>query len=276
MSLSLSMWSTHRTVEEKEWTVIDFIKYCSQTGIKEVELLSVFWKDIDRELDQVVLYMKEQGIKASSYAVTNNFVIADENARNSALQEIIKGIEIAKKLNTPILRVFAGNLIQGISENEGFRWIIEGLRKAALEAEKSGVILCIENHGKLAGKGSQIKKIIDEVGSSALRSTFDVGNFLLVDENTMEAAKILFPYIQHVHLKDFKKNKDGEYSSLSGEHFDGVAIGEGDVDIAGMIDMLNDAGYQGAYVLEYEGTGSELDGIQRCYDYYNKLTSKQR
>jgi hydroxypyruvate isomerase len=274
MGLALSMWSMHRTVEERDWTVIDFVKYCRQTGIEEVELLSVFWKDIDHELEQVISYMKEEGLRASSYAVTNNFVIADENARKAALQEIIKGIDIAQKLDTSILRVFAGNLIDGISKDEGFEWILEGLSKAAAAAEQSGIILCIENHGKLAGKGIQIKEIIEKVGSGALRSTFDVGNFLLVDENTTEAAKILLPYIQHVHLKDFKQNKGGEYSSLSGKKFDGVAIGEGDVDIATVIDMLKGASYQGAYVLEYEGTGSEMEGIQRCFDHYRSLTGK--
>jgi hydroxypyruvate isomerase len=34
MELALSMWSVHRTVRKKGWTVLDFLAFCEEEGIR--------------------------------------------------------------------------------------------------------------------------------------------------------------------------------------------------------------------------------------------------
>ncbi|CAG7619591.1 Inosose dehydratase [Paenibacillus solanacearum] len=265
MDLALSMWSVHRTAKEKGWRATDFLRFCEAEGYRKVELLAHFWQDAASELEETAACAKQCGITVVSYAVSNNFVSQDPEARRKALLQITEAFPVAQQLGTRTIRVFSGNLLDGIDYGDALQWIVDGLGAAAKEAEAAGMSLCLENHGKLAGRGEQVRHIIEAVGSPALQSTLDVGNFLLVDEDPVHAARLLLPYIGHVHVKDFKKSDGGRYKSLGNQAFDGVPAGGGDVDIPAILDLLRKSGYDGAYVLEYEGQGVEADGIRESY-----------
>ncbi|WP_438350695.1 sugar phosphate isomerase/epimerase family protein [Paenibacillus sp. FA6] len=271
MELSLSMWSVHRTVREKDWTVMNFLSFCTEEEIKHVELLDVFWKDVELELPQVISYIQEHKITVVSYAVANDFVNESAQERSAALTRITEAYPIAKALGTTIIRVFSGDLSGNITYEMALNWIVDGLSEAARQAEPCGILLGLENHGKLAGSGVQIQTIIDRIGSANLRSTFDTGNFLLVDEHPTQALAVLLPVIGHVHLKDFYLEPNGRYKSLSGKAYEGIALGSGDVEIKKIVDRLLEYGYQGAYVLEYEGVGSEAQGIRDSFTYFNSI-----
>lgn len=271
MELSLSMWSVHRTVRENGWTVSDFISFCKKEGIPSVELLNVFWKDVQKELPAVIQQLKGSGIQASSYAVANDFAKDSAEERAAALAEIIDAIPVAKALGVKVIRVFSGNLTEQVTYEAALDWIVEGLSQAARLAEREGLVLCLENHGKLAGSGTQVKTILDRVGSPALRSTFDTGNFLLVDEQPLQALDVLLHVVAHVHFKDFLSHGEGRYKSLAGHAYEGVALGQGDVDLKTIVQRLTAIGYQGAYVLEFEGPGSEAEGIRQSYEYFRSI-----
>ncbi len=271
MELSLSMWSVHRTVRENGWTVLDFVDFCNKEGIKQVELLNVFWKNAAIELPTVVAALKSKGIRASSYAVANDFAKENAEERQAALQEILDAIPVAQALGVNVIRVFSGNLTEHVTYDNALGWIVEGLRAAAEAAGKAGITLCLENHGKLAGSGVQVKAILDKVNSPYLKSTFDTGNFLLVDEEPLTALDVLIGEVAHVHFKDFVRLPDGRYKSLAGTSFEGVSLGLGDVDLAEIVRRLKERGYEGAYVLEYEGLGSEAEGIRKSYEYFGTL-----
>ncbi|GGF94482.1 sugar phosphate isomerase/epimerase family protein [Paenibacillus abyssi] len=274
MELSLSMWSLHRTVRENQWTVMDFLSFCKEEGIQSVELLNVFWKNQEQELDQVLRYTSERGIKVVSYAVANDFVNEDPEKRADALKEITDAIPVAKALGTSIIRVFSGNLAPGLTMETAQDWIVDGLSAAAKQAEQARVTLCLENHGQLAGRGEQVKHIIDTVGSEALRSTFDTGNFLLVDEHPSQSIQVLIPFIAHVHFKDFTEHPEGRYKSLGGKAYEGIVAGQGDTKLESLIQLLQQNGYQGAYVLEYEGLGSEAEGVRKSYEFVRQYNLK--
>lgn len=271
MELSLSMWSVHRTVRENGWTVLDFLDFCSKEGISRVELLNVFWKNAASELPGVVAAMRDKNIIASSYAVANDFAKENEEERKVALQEILDAIPVAQALEVKVIRVFSGNLTDLVTYEDALDWIVEGLGKAAEAAGKAGITLCLENHGKLAGSGAQVKAILDRVNSPYLKSTFDTGNFLLVDEQPLTALDVLLDDVAHVHFKDFVRLAEGRYKSLAGTSYEGVNLGLGDVELVEIVRRLNGRGYQGAYVLEFEGLGSEAEGIRKSYEYFKTL-----
>jgi sugar phosphate isomerase/epimerase len=175
-----------------------------------------------------------------------------------------------------VIRVFSGNLAEGIAFEQARQWIIDGLKTASREAEKSGVTLCLENHGKLAGKADQIKTLLDRVDSPALRSTFDTGNFLLADEHPLDALRLLAPYIGHVHVKDFKEQGNGKYKSIGMRTYEGVPAGEGDASLPDVLDSLQAGGYTGAVVLEFEGIGDEADGIRQSFERLRTMLDKEK
>ena len=124
----------------------------------------------------------------------------------------------------------------------GSSWIIEGLKKCARAAEKAQVYLAIENHGLLAGKSEQVIEIMKEVNSPYVKSTFDTGNFLLVHEKPTDAFEQLKNEIVHVHFKDFREKNENEtfhgFRSTEGVELIGVIPGDGEVDLAYIVDGL--------------------------------------
>lgn len=271
MELALSMWSLHRTARAEGWTALDFLDYCRREGVRRVELLDVFWRDVETELPQVVEFARTHRIRVASYAVANDLVKADPAERYAALRQITDAIPIALALDTRTIRVFSGNLSEGFTFDSALGFIVEGLREAAATAAAEGVTLCLENHGKLAGTGSQVLDILERVGSPALKSTFDTGNFLLVDEEPLQALDILISRVGHVHIKDFAEDPAGRYVSLGGSKFEGTAAGQGQVRLDAIVRRLGESGYSGEYVLEYEGTGNEAEGVRASYAYFHSL-----
>ncbi len=270
MKLSVSAWCLQKKLYSKEMDILDFIKYCHDNGVQSVELLDCFFND---NIDESIKLLKELHMEVSSYSIGNDFVHKDEAARDKELEYVISSIDTAVKLNTKLLRVFSGNPKDGISYEEGKSWILECFKKASKHAEEKGIVMVLENHGFFAGKSSQVKEIIEKVNSTSLRANTDVGNFMLVEENPLEAVKNLKDYIGFVHFKDFKDVgcEPSVYSSVSGKHFQGMALGNGDVPLKAVVDLLYDFGYDGYLSIEYEGIEEPVLGTTESIKFAKSI-----
>ena len=125
------------------------------------------------------------------YSVSNNFVgKTDPTERAQAVEQDQGGVDtLANHFGAKTVRVFAGDITPGITFDDGFNWIVEGLALGAEYAYANGVTLALENHGKLAGRSDQVEKILRTVGSPALKANPDTGNFLLVHEASHDAVE---------------------------------------------------------------------------------------
>lgn len=260
MKVSVSMYSLVSIVREENWSVIDFLDYAKSIALDGVELLDIFWENVedpDDEIEKVVNALKERNLKVSAYDVSNNFVVESDSERSKEIAKVIEGIRIAKKLGTNIVRVFCGDLYGDLSYEQAQQWIVDSLIVCAKVAEKEQVYLGIENHGLLAGKSHQVNEIIEQVDSPYVKSTFDTGNFLLVHEQPNDAFDRLKENIVHVHFKDFRKKDPSEninaFRSIQGEELIGTIPGDGDVDLKYVVEGLQMIGYEGWLSLEYEG-----------------------
>ena len=87
-----------------------------------------------------------------------------------------------------------------------------------------------------------MRGIIEAVNSPALRANLDTGNFLLVGQDPLQAAKALVDLVALVHLKDFTYAAPDEtghvYQGLDGKRYTGSIVGEGLVDLAGIYSVL--------------------------------------
>lgn len=275
MKLGVSMWSLHKLYRKGEMDTVGFIEYIGGLGIDGVELLEFFWKDKERELPRVKEALAKYGLEVSAYAVSNNFVKETKEERRLEVDKIKVGVDMAIEFNSKIVRVFSGDLKPPFTYEQAKEWIIEGLKESAKYAEKYNVILALENHGLLAGKSSQVKEIIELVGSNCLRATVDIGNFLLVGESSVDAVEHLADVAVHVHLKDFKKvppDYEGEaYKGLEGVRLIGTVAGEGEVNLPEVLKILHNAGYRGYLSLEYEGPEDPKYGVEKSISNTKKI-----
>ncbi len=279
MKLGVSMYSYVRTVQAGQMDIPGFIREAKRIGAEGVELLDFFYKDVESDRQAAMDALEETGLVCGVFSVAQNFAKPDADERAQQLQKILFGIEEAGKFGAKTVRVFAGDTAEDIDFNTALGWIIDGLAAAADAAKSAGVRLALENHGKLAGRGDQVRKIIDSVqqrcGHNALGANPDTGNFLLVGQESHEAMAQVAHLAAMVHFKDFEKapeDYDGfVYRALDGSGFRGTVIGEGQVDLAKCLSILVDAGFDGWVNLEYEGEGDPIAEVEQSFKNSRKF-----
>lgn len=280
MNISVSMYSLVSTIRKNNWDVIDFLDYAESISLEGVELLDIFWKDIDNneeEIAEVVAALKKRNLTVSAYDVSNNFMVETDEERTMQVSKVIEGIKVAKKLGTNVVRVFTGDLNGNIPLERAQQWIVDSLKECAILAEKEQIYLGIENHGLLAGKSDQVNGIIDQVNSPYVKSTFDTGNFLLVHEKPSDAFENLKKNIVHIHFKDFREKDPSEnvigFRSTEDTEFIGTIPGDGIIELEYIIRGLNKINYKGWLSIEYEGLEEAKKATKVAVDRLRNLTN---
>lgn len=272
MKLAVSMWSYHRDAFAGRLTIPDFIREVKRIGADGVELLDAFYKDPATERETAKAALEETGLPCPIFSVGNNFAKETPEERAAEVAKIRFGIGEAKFCSAKVVRVFAGDVREGLDFETTRGWIVEGLAEASRIADGEGVRLALENHGRLAGLSDQVRGIIHDVraraGNDALGANPDTGNFLLVDEASHDAVEDLASYAYMVHFKDFAEAitpdaKARAMKSNDGHPYIGAAIGEGVVDLRRCIEHLQNAGYRGWLSIEYEGEEPSETAVKR-------------
>jgi len=272
------MWSYFATWKRGEMDIPGFIHECKRLGVEGVELLDFFWKDRAAETDAVKSALAETGLPVGVYSVSNEFVNPDAAARQEQVAIINTGVDSAVEYGAKVVRVFAGNVREGITFEQALAWIIEGLSQSAAYAYEHGITLALENHGLLAGKSRQVETILRSVASPALKANPDTGNFLLTEEASHDAVEYLATRAAMVHFKDFQVAPNGytgfAYTSSAGYKLVGTAIGEGEVALEDCVRSLREAGFDGWVNIEYEGTEDPLTAMPRSVEYAKRILGK--
>lgn len=108
---------------------------------------------------------------------------------------------------------------------------IRSLHQVASIAAEMGLVYLIENHGDFTG--SELKEIIQGVGSPYIGVTLDTGNQVEVFDDPYETAKLLMPLTKAVHFKNY---------GFEITHFGGILYGStlrgGLLDMERMCDII--------------------------------------
>lgn len=166
--------------------------------------------------------------------------------------------ELAKSAAVIAGEIGALNLLLPVSSAEGaspeeanMRWI-EGIRSCAKVAERNAVIYALENVGQpFARTGEQLASIVDAIDSPAVKVYFDPGN----TPQPLADIAALGKRISQVHIKD----PGGQY------------LGEGRVDLPGVIKALKGFNYDGWLILETPATDDPIGAGKRNLEYLRQL-----
>lgn len=184
-------------------------------------------------------------------------------AWEGGVDEFRRCIEAAHNVGARRVRVYAGAWHQGSGGREA-HW--ERLRTAlavlALDADSAGVMLCVENHfGTMTQTAADTARLVEEVGSPAVRVLYDQANLTFThDEPWEEAFAVQGDLIGHVHVKDlvFKDPsapfRASETARVKAEEraIRSRVVGEGVVPWPAIIGELIRRGYDDVLSLEYE------------------------
>jgi sugar phosphate isomerase/epimerase len=237
--ISCAAYCYRKYLTKGEMTLDDFIEMCVDLNIDGVELTSYYFpEEITLEyLNNLKRRTFLNGLEISGTAIRNNFCLPPGQELEKEIAHVKKWINYAANFSAPCIRIFAGNIPKGATEDQAIDWCVAGIRECLDEAEKRGVFLALENHHGLVARAATVKKICDKVGLHPwFGVNLDTGNFYMDPYGDMS---LIAPYAITVQVKDWIMAPGGKTKI--------------EADLKKVFNILRQVNYRGYLVLEYEG-----------------------
>lgn len=262
--IAISTYSFWRYRDDSKFTIPKCIDLAARMGFDAVEILRVqMEEDSPGYLQQLKQRAFINGLDLCGMSTHQGFVTPDAEERKKNVEETIGFIEMAYALGIPTIRVNTGRWrtiksfdelmankgiepnLEGYSDDQGFKWVVDCLTECLPTAEKCGVVLGLENHWGLGRTAEGVIRIIDEVNSPWLRATMDTGNFF---ERRKVQLEMMAPYTVFVQAKTY---------------FGGGTWYDLDIDYDHVASILQAQDYRGYISLEFEGQEDYATAIPR-------------
>ena len=289
MKLSLAAYSfksqlavngTPEEIAKLPMTLGSFLDYCAELRLEGAELTGYYFPKIVQEtplrrtvdpagdpavrqmrMDAAIDYLNDiknrafrLGLDISGTAIGNDFCEPDGQKWLAQINLCKDWIDIAAAVGAPVIRIFAGKLTPGDSEDAAIVRCVAAIDECLSYAARRGVFLALENHGGVTANPESMLKIVRRVKPSPwFGVNFDSGNFKTDDPYRDMAA--IAPYALNVQIK--------ATVSPSGT--------KEPADLPRVIDILKAANYRGYVVLEYEEPEDPRIGIPPLIAQLRKL-----
>lgn len=260
-ALAVCHYSLHRRWKNESWDVDQLTDAVKALGVEGIDYHAGLLGGRDGVVGKIRSAIARTGLILTGFSLSTNFNLDDDAAFDAHVEDTAAWLDVAAELKAPACRVFGGHVNRDdpADVDKGLARVVKALKVLAPRAERLGLILALENHGGLPCMGQEQVRVIEAVGSEAVRATVDVGNYMGCGQEPVEGTTIAAKYAAYVHIKDNKKTPGGG--------FEPCTVGQGDVDIPACMRILRDAGYTGYMVLEYEGPEDEKTGVPTSVRY---------
>lgn len=252
MKVGCAAYTFRPYLESGEMKLEGFIRHCYAMGLDGVELTAYYFDSTEAAyLQRLKRLALEYGLEISGTGIGGAFAVPDgQRAEHVAYAK--EWVDVTLTLGAPFLRVFAGPVPEGHSEDEAMAWCIDGLKEVAQYGEQRGIVIALENHGGITRKAEQVLRLIEGVNSDWLRVNLDVGNFYA--EPYREIADIV-PYTVSVHAK----------TRIGGEQPQAI-------DYDRVVHILREQGYKGYLSIEFHEQEDPMLAVPRFANYLKSLT----
>jgi len=198
--IAVSTYSFWQFRRNRMMSIEKCIEEASRMGFDGVDILLRQMEREEREENEHCRILKRaaliNGVDLCCMSTHQGFLSPDKNKRQANIDLTKRQIEIAYKLGIPIIRINTGTWgtsknfddlmahrgiespVEGYTEEDGFKWVIDSIEKCLPKAEECGVILGLENHWGLARTPEGLLRIANAIDSPWLEILLDTGNFL--------------------------------------------------------------------------------------------------
>lgn len=265
-SFSRTRWG-RRNIEE-------CINMAAEMGFDGVEILHNQMPD---ESDATLMNLKRQahslGLALMGFSTHQGFLSPDRAVRQRNIDRTISQLQVAAKLGIPTMRVNTGRwgttrsfdalmanqgiepTLDGYTEDDGFRWVIDAFEKIMPKAREYGVVMGLENHWGLGRTAKGVLRIVEAISPPWVQITLDTGNFL---ENPYEQMEMMASSQAPVTLVQAKT------------YFGGGRWYTLDIDYARVVSILRRNDYKGWISLEFEGNEDAMTGVPKSLELLRK------
>lgn len=256
MKLGLDSYSYHLAfgahpdfLPQKKMNLLQFIDRVTELKLDgfQIDPMHLECKD-DGYLNEILAYTKEKGL------------FLEYGAMGVDSTYLVKELQIAKKLESEILRTFIGfdRYNKKVNIQHEINQAIVNLGKVKHLAEALGIKIAIENHGDVSS--DELIYIVEKIASPNIGICLDLGNSLMTFENPIAAAEKMATYAFTTHLKDYAIQMTNY-----GFKVYGVALGDGNIDIQKAMKIFLEKTDLDRIILEIpvEATDDENDSLAR-------------
>ena len=161
-----------------------------------------------------------------------------------------RALDLAADLECPLVVSDEGPLpTDWMALDQGFDILCVSLEAVVRHARKRGVRFALELHNALTAQPDYLVKLLQRFGPADLGVNFDTGNSFLAGNDPVDYVRRVADRVVHVHVKDIPASQLPERGKVTGTRV-GVAVGEGVVDVRGVLAVLAAAGYDGVLSVE--------------------------
>ena len=239
-------------------TFEEWVETARGLGLDGIELYHRFFDDWgDDHLLQVRRLLDDRGLSVSMFTDDQELTSRDADQRQAQIARLRRGVDIAKLVGAPQVRVTAGWPKKEMPRDEVLANVAAALTDALPYARERGVWLALEDHPRFGTAIADFTAIIEAVAGPDLKVNLDTSNTMLAGETAVDLARIVADRVVHVHASD--RHADLEHS----------VAGEGVVDFPAIFRLLKAAGFDGW--VSYEAGGSRgLEGLRDGLAYLRR------
>ena len=194
----------------------------------------------------IVRTIASGGLRLSSLSPHRDMIPPDERDRADAIQFVKNTIDLAADLGTDNIHIASGFLIDNVSEDVSWGWMVEAGQRLVEYGRRRGIKVGLEAGvfpGLIVWNTATMLELIDRVGYNDFYVNFDPSHYQSAGDNAVRTFQKLRERIVHVHAKDGRGTRQA---------FEFPPLGEGAVDWSGLARAMVETEYRGFIAVEYE------------------------
>jgi len=266
MKIAVGTWSYRKWFGAGKCDLFGFLEEVKAIGAEGVEIHpSHLGAEVSAEsLGKLNDGCHERGLDVATLICANNFAASKVADRARAVAHMVRDIEVGTALGIDHFNVFSGYHEPGQDPQMELARVVDCFREVMPAAQEKGATLCIENHSTVAHDADSILWLIHAVRGENLWTNPDPTNFVpgyfdapeALRERIYAETEKIAPLMANAHLKYRTFNPDGTHAH---------------VDVARLLDIFRQVGYDRYIVLEYSGGDDPHEPTAACVALLKRL-----
>ncbi len=236
-------------VDDLRLPIKDAFQKAVELAFDVVELPAAVGETAPRSLSSsgrrhLARYVEGLGLSVSALAADMpGLRLTDSNAVDERVTRTREIIDLAKDLKVRVVTASVGALTQPAS-GDLFPSAAEALRRIGEYADARGVVYAIRPS---QDSGDRVVRMLDELGCPSILVGLDPAALVMNGVNPLDAVARFADRVALLHARDAT-------AGLTDRQGRETRLGEGEVDLAGILAVLEAAEYRGAYIVRRHDT----------------------
>jgi sugar phosphate isomerase/epimerase len=249
--LSLAAYSFRQALDLKQpkpaMTLETFIDLAATQPLDAVELTAYYFPETSaRYLARLKGRCTRLGLDVSGTAVGNNFCTTNASRLKEQIAHVKSWIEHTSRLGGKTMRIFAGSVERGDTEERARQRCLEAFHECCEHAGQFGIYLALENHGGITATPEQMLALVRAVQSDWFGVNLDTGNFHTADPYADLARIAPYAVVSQIKTEIQRAGKQKEQA-----------------DLKRLLQILRDVNYRGYVALEHEAAEDPKIAVPR-------------